>query len=322
MNIREIVGKIKSSKEDGIKEVFLVACGGSLVDMYSSQYFLQSEARELRVLSYTSNEFVHATPKSLGKNSVVIACSHGGNTPETVEAAKVAREKGAATITLTHNKDADLIKYADYNILYEWGNDTSVEDNPMAIILNIAVEILNQTEVYEGYNKFMEGLKIVNDVVKRGQGLVAERAKKYAEKYKDEPITYVLGSGASYGHAYGFSICSLMEMQWMNASAVHSGEYFHGPFEVTDKETLYLLLMNEGRTRELDERALKFLNKYGAKVEVVDCKELGISVIDSSVVEFFNPIVFYSILCVYREELAKLRNHDLDTRRYMGKVEY
>lgn len=152
MNIREIVGKIKSSKEDGIKEVFLVACGGSLVDMYASQYFLQSEARELRVLSYTSNEFVHATPKSLGKDSVVIACSHGGNTPETVEAAKVAREKGAATITLTHNKDADLIKYADYNILYEWGNDTSVEDNPMAIILNIAVEILNQTEVYEGYN--------------------------------------------------------------------------------------------------------------------------------------------------------------------------
>lgn len=67
MNIREIVGKIRSSKEDGIKEVFLVACGGSLVDMYSSQYFLQSEARELRVLSYTSNEFVHATPKSLGK---------------------------------------------------------------------------------------------------------------------------------------------------------------------------------------------------------------------------------------------------------------
>jgi fructoselysine-6-P-deglycase FrlB-like protein len=192
----------------------------------------------------------------------------------------------------------------------------------MAIILNIAVEILNQTEIYEGYNKFMEGLKIVNDVVKRGQGLVAERAKRYAEKYKDEPITYVLGSGASYGHAYGFSICSLMEMQWMNASAVHSGEYFHGPFEVTDKETLYLLLMNEGRTRELDERALKFLNKYGAKVEVVDCKELGISVIDSSVVEFFNPIVFYSILCVYRGELAKIRNHDLDTRRYMGKVEY
>lgn len=39
MNIREIVGKIRSSKEDGIKEVFLVACGGSLVDMYASQYF-------------------------------------------------------------------------------------------------------------------------------------------------------------------------------------------------------------------------------------------------------------------------------------------
>ncbi|WP_394888159.1 SIS domain-containing protein [Clostridium butyricum] len=322
MNIKNIIKEISNNKEIGIKEVFLVACGGSLVDMYASQYFLQSESINLRILSYTSNEFVHATPKSLGKNSVAVICSHGGNTPETVEACKVAKKNGASTITLTHNENAELIKYSDHNIMYVWGNETNVKDNPMAIILNIALEILNQTEGYEHYDKFIEGLNIVDTIVKKGQLLVKNRAKKFAERYKDEPITYVLSSGASFGHAYGFSICSLMEMQWMNASPIHSGEYFHGPFEVTDKETLYLLLVNEGRTRPLDERVLNFLNKYGEKVEVVDCKELGINTIHDSVVEFFNPILFYSILCVYRSELSKIRNHDLDTRRYMGKVNY
>ncbi|EDT75910.1 hypothetical protein [Clostridium butyricum] len=42
----------------------------------------------------------------------------------------------------------------------------------------------------------------------------------------------------------------------MNAYPVYSEEYFHGPFEVTHKETLYLLLVNDGRTRPLDERVL------------------------------------------------------------------
>jgi fructoselysine 6-phosphate deglycase len=72
----------------------------------------------------------------------------------------------------------------------------------------------------------------------------------------------------------------------------------------------------------LDERAQTFLEKYADKVEVVDAKELGISKIREEVVEFFNPVLFYSILCVYREALAEVRKHPLETRRYMGKVLY
>lgn len=322
MSIKEIINEINSSKENGIKEVFFAACGGSLVDMYPAKYFLESETKKLRIGFYTSNEFVYATPKALGKNSVVIVCSHGGNTLETVEAARVAKECGSSTITLTYNKNANLIKYADYNIIYDWGEDTDVKDNPMAIILNIAVEILNATEGYSHYDKFTEGLQKINSVIKRGKEIVSDRAKKFAEKYHNEKFVYVLSSGASFGHAYGFSICSLMEMQWMHSSAIHSGEYFHGPFEVTDRETTYILLMNEGRTRKLDERTYSFLKKYAEKIEVVDCKELGINTIDDSVVEFFNPVVFYSILCVYRAELAEIRQHSLSVRRYMGKVKY
>ncbi|HBX7142960.1 phosphosugar isomerase [Klebsiella pneumoniae] len=80
--------------------------------------------------------------------------------------------------------------------------------------------------------------------------------------------------------------------------------------------------MNEGRTRAMDERALAFLTKYAEKVEVVDAKELGIGVLPPSVVEFFNPVLFYSIMCEYRSALADIRQHPLDTRRYMGLVEY
>jgi len=322
MTVQEIVEQIQIKKENGIKEIFLVACGGSLVDMYLSKYFLENEAKELKVFLYTSNEFAHVVPKSLGKDSLVVLCSHGGSTKETVQAAKIAKENGAATIGLTFNKEGELLKHSDHSILYQWGEDTNVKDNPMAIIFAIVVEAMKLNEGFEAYEKIQKGLEMVNGIIVRAGELVEKRAEQFAEKYQNEKMFYVMSSGASYGHAYGFSICSLMEMQWMHASAIHSGEYFHGPFEVTDKETPYILLMNEGRTRALDERALTFLQKYAEKVEVVDCKELGINTIDDEVVEYFNPIVFYSILSIYRAKLAERRQHPLETRRYMGKVAY
>lgn len=110
-----------------------------------------------------------------------------------------------------------------------------------------------------------------------------------------------------------------MEMQWLDSTSVHSGEFFHGPFEVTDKDTNFILLMSIGRTRALDERAKRFLDKYAERVEIVDAKELGLDMISDEVSEFFNPILFYSILSEYRSALADVRNHDLDVRRYMGK---
>jgi fructoselysine-6-P-deglycase FrlB-like protein len=322
VSTKEIVKQILEKKEQGIKEIFLVACGGSLVDLYAAKYFLESEVKEIKVGYYTGNEFVYATPKALGKNSLTIVLSHGGNTPESVEATKLAREHGSATITLTHNENGTLNKVGEHNVVYPWNDDTDVKDQPMAVVLQICSEILHSQEGYENHAKLEEGLQKINSVALKAKQIVADRVQVFANKYQNEKLFYVLSSGASYGMAYGFSICSLMEMQWLHASAIHSGEYFHGPFEVTDKETPFILLMNEGRTRFLDERALTFLNKYAGKVEVIDSKELGISVIDPSVVEYMNPILFYSILCVYRDALANVRQHPLSTRRYMWKVEY
>lgn len=321
-DITDVAKRLVQHNKGKITEVYFVACGGSLVDMYVSDYFIRSESTTITSGWYTANEFVHATPKRLGKNSVVIACSHGGNTPETVEAARIAKAAGAQTVGLTYNEKADLLAVSDYSFLYEWGDETRVHNNPMAIMLELTVGMVNELEGYDHYNTFMEGMKLIDTIVASAEKQVEPRAKAFANAYKDEEMFYVMASGASYGHAYGFSICSLMEMQWLDATAVHTGEFFHGPLEITDENTPFILAMGLGRTRELDERVLKFLKRYAKKIEVVDAKELGLDMIDDSVSEYFNPVLFYSVLSKYRYALSKIHNHDLDVRRYMGKVEY
>lgn len=324
MTEKEIVKSIVSRMENigGVKQVYLIACGGSFASYYPAKYFLQSEATALKVEHYSSNEFVHAAPKALGENSIVILTSHAGNTPETVAAAEMAQGKGAATICLTFTEDSPLTKFGDYNITYEFGNNSEVMNQKTAIPLALAVEILNQVEGYVHYEKVLDGFGKIQNITNNAKSLIEDRAVKFGKAFKDEKLIYVMGSGASYGEVYAFSICILLEMQWVNSAAIHSGEYFHGPFEITDKETPFLMLMSEGRTRPLDERALSFLSKYGEKMELLDAKEYGLDQIDAAVVDFFNPLVFVNVMRVYAEQLAEARNHPLSERRYMWKFEY
>lgn len=68
-----------------------------------------------------------------------------------------------------------------------------------------------------------------------------------------------MATGANYNVAYTTTTCILMECQWIHSNPIHSGEFFHGPFEVVDKEVPFLVLVGVGREREMDERAVDFL---------------------------------------------------------------
>lgn len=322
MDITKTVKEILRKTQGVISSIYFVACGGSLVDMYVADYFIKAESAKTFTGLYTANEFCYVPPKALGEQSVVVLCSHGGNTKETVEAGRLAKQRGAQTVGLTYNKDAELLNVSDYSFLYDWGADSEVRNNPMAISLDLTVSLIAETENYEHYNKFRQGMDVIDTVVNNAVKQVQKRTKNFADKYQNEEMFYILGSGPSFGHAYGFSICSLMEMQWLDSTAVHSGEFFHGPLENTDQNRNYLLLLSEGRTRPLDERVKSFLQQHAKKVEYVDAKELGLDLIPSEVIEFFNPILFYSVLSEYRYALSKVREHDLEVRRYMGKVSY
>lgn len=84
----------------------------------------------------------------------------------------------------------------------------------------------------------------------------------------------------NYGIAYSFAICILMEMQWKHSHAIHAGEFFHGPFEILDKDVPFILLMGLDETRPMEERALKFLKEHGEKLLVLDAKKFDMSGID------------------------------------------
>lgn len=83
MNAKEVIRQVK--EQCGIiRQVYWTACGGSLVDLYPAHCMLMGESTIVESGFYTAREFLLATPKKLGKESLVVVCSHSGGTPESL----------------------------------------------------------------------------------------------------------------------------------------------------------------------------------------------------------------------------------------------
>lgn len=321
-NVLEFVDMIQKENGD-ISEVYFVACGGSLIDLYSSYYFVNRESRTMTAEWIPSKEFVLTPPKRLGENSLVFVCSHSGNTEETVEAADTALKAGAFVIAYTHDDASRCAREEYHPIVYKWEDDTPQAEKPMCITYSILNELLHRKETdYKLYEAMKEGIVKCDGIIRNAVKRYQNKAWNFAECYYDEPFLYIMSSGAAYAQSYGFAICSLQEMQWMDCGYLNSAEYFHGPFEVTDEEHLYILMVSVGKTREIDLRAKTFLEKHAKKYEIIDAADCGLDGICPDCVDYFNPPLFYEMSVLYREAIQNKSGHPLSMRRYMGVVDY
>ncbi len=318
---KEIVADILSKKT--IENVAFVGCGASKSELYPAKYFLSNASKKLRVSHFTANEFNYDTPDWVGENTVVITASLGGTTPETVQANKVAHEAGATVISLTHAAGSALDNSSDYSIVHGFEANYAAKLEKMGYALALALELLQQVEGYDKYDHMLQGFDHVFEVCENAAQTARKAAGQFAEKYKDAPVVYVMSSGASAEVAYSTSICLMMEMQWINSGHFHSGEFFHGPFEIVDKNVPFILLMNDGKTRAMDSRALTFLNRFDALTTVVDAKDYALAnAVPSDVITYFDPLMHTAVFRVFAEELSFIRQHPLSKRRYMWKMEY
>ncbi|QIZ10703.1 SIS domain-containing protein [Priestia megaterium] len=309
-------------KERDINRVYFVGCGGSSSLMYASKYVLDRESDTIDSDLYSSNEFVHRNPRKLNEKSLVISCSHYGKTPETVEAARFAREKGAITVSLTFDAESPLAQVSEYVIVYEDGKEAKFVNEAQAVMLELVFGLLAIKEGNEKFSEVVASLENLDPILVSEKAKFLASAKEFARSYKDEKVIYTMASGANYGIAYWFAICLLMEMQWIHSHALHAGEYFHGPFEVLDKDVPVIQLLGLDETRPLEERSLEFTRHYGERLVVLDAKEFDLKGVAESVKGYIAPLVLQTVLRQYAEELAEARNHPLTTRRYMWKVPY
>lgn len=322
-NVHEQVSVILDAvSKRKIERVFFVACGGSLAVLYPAKYIIDTESATLSSDMYSSNEFIHRNPKTLGENALVVLCSLSGTTPETAKAAEHARSHGATTVAFTEDVTSPLANASEFVIEFKWGNDHDPFIHNYSLLYQLTYGLLAKRGEYAQLEKIVDGLMSLQTVFDKAREQYREKAAQFATNFKDDSVIYTMGSGINYGVAYSFTTCILLEMQWIHSHVIHAGEYFHGPFEILDENVPVILLLGIGETRPLDERALAFSKQYGERLVVLDANDLDLSDVPSEARAVIAPIVLNFVLRRYAEELAAARNHPLSKRRYMWQVSY
>ena len=148
------------------------------------------------------------------------------------------------------------------------------------------------------------------------------RAEREAQLYRDDRNLYHIAAGPMFSAAYVIGVCVLMEMQWMHSVPIEAAEFFHGPFEILDADTPFILMKGEDPTRPLMERAERFCRKHTQRLMIYDTADFEMKGVDARIRPIVGPYVMQAALRRIAEHLAALHNHPLSTRRYMWKGEY
>jgi fructoselysine-6-P-deglycase FrlB-like protein len=305
--VRKLIDDVVSR---GLRNVFFVGAGGSIIASYPAYYLLRGQI-DIPVYQVQSDELNTTKPTILGEGSLVVIASYTGTTKETVAAAGYAKSTGA-TVVSVGKEGAPLAQ----NSTAAFSPDSDVVELAISYAL---LERLGVKGDYAAAWQAFEALpKALIKVQEDSEKLVAE----IAEALKDEEITYVLGSGANYGWAYGLAMCYLQEMQWKHAASFNSGEFFQGAFEVINDDVPVILLLSDGETRPMDERAKRFLDKYTKKAHYLDARDFDLPGIPAQVRGTFSPLAFRAVIGRLAKHYESVRGHDLEQRNYMFKVEY
>lgn len=301
--VRDVSGK-------GLRNVYFVGAGGSLICSFPALYLLQQKSM-VPSFQVQSDELNCSVPALMGPGSLVVLASYTGKTKETVQAAKTASSTGATVIAAAKAgsplAEAVDIAFAGKSDVFE---------------LAVAYAILEENGELDDAAGVSNALKALpsalSSAVEESDALLAE----VAHDFKDDSLTYVLGSGPSSAWAYGLAMCFLQEMQWKDAASFNTGEFFQGAFEVIDDESAVILWLGEDKSRPMGERGKRFLETYCKRAKYIDVADLSLPGVPPNLRADVSPIVIGALASRLAQHYESVRGHDLDQRHYMFKVDY
>ena len=312
--IPEVEKVVDQICDEGYDNIFLFGIGGTL--LYAGQIMHTAKHLGCSLPLYLENatDFLYEGNKKFTKNSVVVIASLSGNTIEVEAAIDKAHEVGARVIGYVEVPESPLAKKVDHLVTtvggeYYWW-------------YTVVLRFMKNAGEFDAYDKLTSQMKNLPDAVVQIYKDADEEMKNYAEKYCDEPITYLVGSGNLEDWAVCYGMCIMEEMQWMRTRPISAANFFHGTLEVIERDIPVILIKGEDKTRPEMDRVEKFVNTVSAKVTVFDTKKFALPGIDEEFRGVLSPIVMRSAFMRLNVHLEHCRRHPIDIRRYYKALKY
>jgi fructoselysine-6-phosphate deglycase len=315
LKLREEINKfVDDFYERGFTNICWLGIGGTYASSMQAVVHMK-EKTALETFYQNAAEYLTTGNKRITDQTLVVTSSVTGNTKEVVEAVSKMRDTGITVLGFIDNSGADLASMVSYCISYPENEQLKffmVADR----LMYLAGEFPDYEEFYQEMNEhFAENIANI-------EANADAFAMKFAEEHHDDKIHYFVGAGNQWGATYSYAMCYWEEQHWIRTRAVEAAEFFHGMFEVIDRDTPVTVYVGEDSQRKLSERVAKFLPKICGKYTIIDTKDYDLPGISEKFRGTLSPFVFHAINNRIDVNIEHINRHPMDIRRYYRALDY
>lgn len=302
-------------------KILITACGTSFHAGAVGRIWFESIARKEVDIEYASE--LRYKDKDF-QDSLIISISQSGETADTLEAVRIAKEKGAKVVGLVNVLGSSLSREADLVIHTNAGPEIGVAATKtfsaqLTALLLLALKLAG----------FQKSHKIVDELRRIPEKIDRFLSKNNVQDLAEEVATFknalYLGRWISYPVAEEGAL-KLKEISYIHAEAYPSGEMKHGPIALISQDMLSVFVMPYDRIfKKTFSNLQEVIARKGKVISVITqgyenllpAEVIKISIPQTD--DLLSPFVSVIPLQLLSYHTAVYLGHDVDQPRNLAK---
>lgn len=316
----------------GIDKIIMIGCGTASYAGQVARYAIEHWCR-IPVEVELSSEFRYRDPV-VGEKTLVVAISQSGETMDTIQAIRHAREQGAKVVAIVNTPGSTISRESDAVILTHAGPEIAVASTKAftsqvtaCFILGLYLAQVRGNKYADEIADYMEKLARVPEAIQKVLDS-GETVRQFARTMKDATSVIYLGRHVGSPVALEGAL-KLKEICYIHAEGFAAGELKHGPIALVDEGQPVVVIVPTPRRPELHAKVLANIQEVRARgARTIVIAEEG----DTSVDEFaevvfrvppvptlYAPLLTIVPLQIFACELAAVKGLDVDQPRNLAK---
>ncbi|MEY2988711.1 MAG: L-glutamine:D-fructose-6-phosphate aminotransferase [Pseudomonadota bacterium] len=221
-----------------IGRIQIVACGTSYYAALLSKYFIERVSR-LPVEVDLASEYRYRA-STANRDCLVVAVSQSGETADTLQAIKSAKEVGAYTLAIVNVPGSTIAHVCHAESLTKAGPEIGVASTKafaaqLTALYLLGLALAQERESLEpsAIRQYSDELVKIPSLVEKALGL-SDSIEKLAQHFQQTTSLLYVGRGPQWPVALEGAL-KLKELSYIHAEAYAAGELKHGPIALIDE---------------------------------------------------------------------------------------
>ena len=324
------MGAITPERLASVNKIAITGCGTAYHAGLVGMYLLRSLVH-LPVEMELASEFRYGDPV-IDESTLVIAMSQSGETADTIEAVRIAKEKGCGVLGICNVLGSHLTRLADGMIYTRGGPEIGVAASKTYVTQVAAMTLfalylarLRRTTPERRLREIADGTRLLPaavDVVLD----TSDHIRRVARSVRRAQSVLFLGRYVNFPTALEGAL-KLKEISYIHAEGYPAGEMKHGPIALLDPTVPVVGVATDDRVREkmlsnlMESKAreapvIVVANHDDAEVHAVADHVFLVPKVD----ELLSPIVNVIPLQLLAYHIADIEGKDVDQPRNLAKT--